>query len=160
MGLEQALAQLAARAAPPLRGELEALLAQVRLGATVQQALGSMASRWPLPAVRALAVAVSLQRDVGGSLADVLQVAEEGIRTRHELLGEVRSLTAQQRLTAYLLLGLPFAVMGALSLFSPDYAARLFSSGAGRLMLGGAVLLQGIGYLLMRSLMRVDVDVG
>jgi tight adherence protein B len=160
MGLEQAIAQLAARAAPPLRDELETLLTQVRLGATVQQALESMASRWPLPAVRTLAVAVSLQREVGGSLAGVLQVAEEGIRARHELLGEVRSLTAQQRLTAYLLLGLPFAVMGALSLFSPDYASRLFASGAGRLILGGAVLLQGVGYLLMRSLMRVDADVG
>jgi tight adherence protein B len=86
MGLELALAQLASRAGPPLRQELEAVLSQLRLGATIQQALADLAGRWPLPAVRTLAVAISLQREVGGSLAGVLQVAEESIRARHELV--------------------------------------------------------------------------
>jgi len=157
MGIELALAELASRAASPLREELEAVLSQVRLGLVLPQALEEMAARWPLPPVRTLAVAVALQRETGGALAEVLQVAEEGIRSRHELLGEVRSLTAQQRLTAYLLLGLPFAVMGGVSLFSPDYASRLFLTGAGRLMLAGAVFLQAVGYFFMRSFMKVEV---
>jgi tight adherence protein B len=160
MGLELAIAQLASRVEPPLREELEAVLAQVRLGAPVQQALDDLARRWPLPAVRTLAVAIGLQREVGGSLANVLEIAEEGIRARHELLGELRSLTAQQRLTAYILLGLPFACLAAISMFSPDYASRLFGTLSGRLLFGGAVALQAFGYLAMRSLMRVDIDVG
>lgn len=160
MGLELALAQLASRAEPPLRQELEAVLSQLRLGATIQQALADLAGRWPLPAVRTLAVAISLQREVGGSLAGVLQVAEESIRARHELVGEVRSLTAQQRLTAYLLLALPFLMLAGLSFLTPDYASRLVGAAGGRLILGGAVLLQALGYLAMRGLMRVDIDVG
>lgn len=160
MGVEAALAELAPRSASPLREELEAVLSQLRLGVTLPQALEEMAARWPLAPVRTLAVAVILQRETGGSLADVLQVAEEGIRSRHELLGEVRSLTAQQRLTAYLLLALPFLVLGGLSLFSPDYVSRLFFTYSGRLMLGAAVLLQGVGYFFMRSLMRVEVHGG
>ncbi len=160
MGLELAIAQLAPRAEPPLRQELEAVLAQARLGVPIQEALADMADRWPLPAVRTLAVAVSLQREVGGPLAGVLEIVEESIRARHELVGEVRSLTAQQRLTAYILLALPLVSLAAVSLFSPDYAFRLFGTLAGRLILAGAVALQGVGYLAMRGLMRVDVDVG
>jgi tight adherence protein B len=160
MGLELAIAQLASRAEPPLRQELEAVLAQVRPEVPTQEALADMADRWPLPAVRTLAVAISLQREVGGSLAGVLEIAEGGVRARHELVGEVRSLTAQQRLTAYLLLALPFLMLASLSFLTPDYASRLFGATAGRLIFAGAVALQALGYLAMRGLMRVDVDVG
>ena len=101
--------------------------------------------------------ALSIQREVGGNLSTILEAAAETIKQRFALRREVQTLSAEGRLSAYILVGLPIGIFCFLALFRRDYVAALWQTPVGLAMAGPIIVLIGIGWLWMRSIVRIKV---
>jgi tight adherence protein B len=157
LGVQAALEAAARETPPPLGDELRRLLGEIRLGTPFAQAADALTERLPGREVRALVVALEVQRETGGPLAGVLETVAETLRARARLRGQVQALTAEVRLSALVLGLLPAALLVVLWLLSPGYIRPFVEAPAGQLLLLGAAGLQGLGFLLMRRLGEIDV---
>lgn len=157
MSLQTALHELARETPPPLGTELHRLLGEVRLGTPLARAIETLARRVPGREIRMLAVALEVQQETGGPLADVLETVAETLRARARLRGQVQALTAEVRLSALVLGVLPAVLLGVLFVLSPAYMQPFLQSATGQWLLLGAGVLQGVGFVLMRRLGTIDV---
>ncbi len=149
--------QLAAENAPePLASELGLVVEQVQFGLTLPQALEDLMRRVPEEGVWFLAAAVRIQAEVGSSLAEVLLHVNELLRSAQRLQQQIRSLTAQSRLSAIVVTLLPFGVLGFFALLNPDYPKTLFVDPTGQHMLEAALVLDAIAAVLMRKISQVE----
>ncbi|HEY2641484.1 MAG TPA: type II secretion system F family protein [Streptosporangiaceae bacterium] len=155
--LAQALDAVAREDAQPASGEVSRALAEVRIGAELEATLGAVAERMDSDDMRWTVMAIHIQREVGGNLAEVLRNTVVTIRERAYLRRQVRSLSGEGRLSAYILVGLPIAVGAWLFYSSPTYMRPLYTKPVGLLMLGGAGLLFVLGAFWMRALIKVEV---
>jgi len=152
-GIELAARQLD----PPLGEELELLISDLNLGATMEQALLDMGSRIGSPDVDMLITAVLVQRTTGGNLAEILDQSAETLRERERIRGEVKTLTAHQRITGVILSLYPIAVGLLLFAIMPSMWSLLFTETVGRVLLGVALGLQLLGFLIMRRVMNIRI---
>lgn len=141
----------------PVAEEFRVTYRQQNLGLPLRDALGNLALRIPLPDVRIFVSAIQIQRDSGGNLGEILDNLSTVVRERFKILREVQVLTAEGRLSMYVLLGLPFGVGFLLYMANPTYMTPLFSESIGRMALGIAAVSQFIGYLFIRKLIRIKV---
>jgi tight adherence protein B len=154
-GLLQALEAAASESLPPTSEELQRLLVETQLGRDLPEALRAMADRVDSEDFRWVVEAIEIQRDVGGDLAEILQTVATTVRDRAGIRRRVRALSAEGRLSAYILIGLPFLVAGAISVTNPSYMAELTQSVAGKVMIGGGISLMVVGALWMRRIVRI-----
>ena len=98
-----------------------------------------------------------IQRETGGNLAEILENLARVVRERFKILRQVRVYTAHGRLTGYVLMGLPVAVGIMLTMSSPDSMNLLFRDNLGQMMLMGAAVLQFIGYMWIRQIVKIEV---
>ncbi len=157
LSLAQALDAVVREDAQPASGEFARALAETRLGVEIDIALDSVADRLNSGDLRWVIMAIRIQRDTGGNLAEVLRNTVATMRERAYLRRQVRSLSAEGRLSAYVLLALPFVVGGWLLYSNPAYMHPLFSTAFGVIMLVIACVLVVIGALWMRNLIKVEV---
>ena len=155
--IQQALAAVAEDGQPPASDEFRRTTAEVRLGATIDEALRQMAQRLGVIDFDWVVMAIEIQREVGGDLAEVLEAIAQTIRERERLRRHIKALTAEGRLSGWILGGLPFFMAGMLLLINPDYLAALFESGFGLAMIAGASVLMVIGAFWMRKIIRIEV---
>jgi tight adherence protein B len=155
--IQQALAAVAEDGQPPASDEFRRTTAEVRLGATIDEALRQMAQRLGVVDFDWVVMAIEIQREVGGDLAEVLDAIAQTIRERERLRRHIKALTAEGRLSGWILGGLPFFMAGMLLLINPDYLATLFESGFGLVMIAGASVLMVIGAFWMRKIIRIEV---
>ena len=101
--------------------------------------------------------AITVQQRTGGRLAEVLRIVAEFMRARFELKRELQALTAEGRISAYILGSLPFAIGGFIALTSPDYLTPLFTTGGGRILLAGSGALMLVAFAMMRKIIRIEV---
>jgi tight adherence protein B len=101
-------------------------------------------------------LAIQIQREVGGNLAEVLQTTAETMVHRNRLRREMKALTAEGRISAIILAIMPVALFIFLYLANPDYMEPLLSSTMGLVVLGGAVVFIGIGMFWMSKIVKVD----
>lgn len=141
----------------PVGTEFHKVERQVRLGASMEQALRALTERVSCPDLRFFTVAVTIQRETGGNLAEILENISSLIKGRFRLKGKVRALTAEGRLTAIALLALPFAIALMLSLVNPKYIGVLLEDSLGKLLLVLALLMMGIGMIAIRKMIDVKV---
>ena len=116
-----------------------------------------MAERVPLPDVSYFVVAVMIQRESGGNLAELLDKIAHIVRERLKLLGEVRTLSAEGKLSAIILTALPFGVALVVNLVNPEFMDVLWTDPAGLRMVGVALFMMLVGILWMRSIIRIRV---
>lgn len=141
--------------ADPLGGEFRATHEEVNFGGTLHDALQNLAARVPLTDLRYLVIAVLIQRESGGNLAELLDNVARMTRARLQLLAQVRVLSAEGRMSAWILALMPVAIALAMQLANPRYISVLWLQPAGQRLLwyaAGAILL---GALWMRSIVRV-----
>jgi tight adherence protein B len=112
--------------------------------------IGSDDFKWAL-------LAVNIQREVGGNLAEVLDTVSDTMRDREGIRRQIQVLTAEGRLSVAILAGLPVGVALYLSWVNPEYLSLLFNNGLGLLMTGVSVLLLGLGIIWMRKVVKIDV---
>jgi tight adherence protein B len=156
-GLSQALNVVADQAPQPSRDEYVRALQAVELGVPLQQAMTDMADRIDSDDVDLFVSVVNIQFELGGNLAQTLDTIGETIRDRIRLQREIRVQTSQQQLSGYVLVGLPVFLGVAISFISPGFMEPLFEPGLPRLMLIGMVIMEIMGYLIIRKILDLDV---
>jgi len=102
-------------------------------------------------------MAVNIQRQVGGNLAEVLDIVATTVRERAYIHRQVRVLSAEGRISIGILSALPFGIFFYLTLVNPDYVGVLFTHPIGRILLVGGATLMGLGILVMTRIVRIDV---
>jgi tight adherence protein B len=157
-GLSEAMRSVAEEMPLPLAQEFGRVYEEHNLGRDFRDCLVNLTRRNPRSFdLQIFVSSVLLQRDTGGNLVEILQSISATIRGRFVFQGKVRALTSEARFTAYILGGLPFAVIGVIWVFQPDYLKPLFADPLGNLMLIGCILSFGIGVFVMREISQVDV---
>ena len=141
----------------PLSGEFRTAHEEINYGVPMHEALSNLATRIPLTDLRYLVIAVLIQREAGGNLAEILGNISHIIRERLKLVAQVRVLSAEGRMSAWVLGLLPFAVMLGMTLSSPAYISVLWTDPIGvRLLWYGAGMML-IGVLWLRKLIRIRI---
>ncbi len=143
--------------APPVSTEFQRLFEEQRFGMPLPDALLGLADRIPSLDVRIFITAVLIQREVGGNLAEVLDKLGYTIRERFRIRREIRTRTAQGRMTGYLLAVLPFAAAALLFTINPHYMMPLFKERLGHVMIAFALILQMIGFVWIKKIVDIDV---
>lgn len=155
-GVVQSL-DLAAREQPePMSGELQRVTREIHLGSNTEESLERFARRTGDADLTLVITAVLVQRRVGGDLAEVLLNLAGTIRDRIRVRGEVQALTAQARMSAWVVGLLPVVLSAVLSILAPAHIGLLFTDPVGRLMAGGAVLLELVGFWLVQRVAQIE----
>jgi tight adherence protein B len=152
-----ALEMISNETAEPLAGEFRQLYEEQKFGMPVRDALMNLTERVPLVDIKFFVTAVMLQRETGGNLAEILDNLSYVIRERFKIQRQVRVHTAQGRLTMALLMGMPPAVVAILSVFSPEFVRPLFYDPIGHTLLVLSIMLQTIGYFVIRKIIKIQV---
>lgn len=155
--LNQAIEAASEQVAAPLGPQFARVIAETRVGRSLDDALLAMAERVGSNDLRWTVRAMMIQARTGGRLSDVLDVLAEFMRDREEVRREVRALTADGRMSAWILGLLPFFILGALLLTSRDYLTPLVTEPLGFVMIGVAVVLMAVGMVWIRKIVRVEV---
>jgi tight adherence protein B len=141
----------------PLSGEFRIAREEINYGVPMSEALHNMAARIPLTDLRYLIIAVLIQRETGGNLAEILGNISQIIRGRLKLAAQVRVLSAEGRMSAWILGLLPFGVAAVLLLINPDYIKPLWTDPAGIRMLWYALVMITFGVIWLRKVIRIRI---
>lgn len=141
----------------PIGQEFRTVHDEINYGIAIQQALTNLAERVPSTDVRYFVVAVLIQRESGGNLTEILGNLSHLIRARLKLLGRVRVLSAEGRLSALILVLMPFALGGLLTVANPTFMSRLWTDPIGISMLKVMLGLMALGVILLRKIVRIRV---
>jgi tight adherence protein B len=160
----QSMEMVGKEAPPPISEEFTRVTQEIAIGVPVTEALLGMAERIKSMDLNLVVTAVIIQREVGGALAQLLELIAGVIRERQRIRGEIRTLTAQGRLTGYILGCLPF-IVGFLIYFvgrltapnDPSFIDPLISTSLGHLILLGAFIWQMIGFWLIMRIVNIKV---
>lgn len=135
--------------------EFAMTVAEINWGLSVERALTNLAERIGTVDIDLLAAAILVQRETGGNLVEVLQQMHDTIRDRIRIAGEVQALTAQGRLSGYVLTALPLGVGILFFLISPGYLNVLFNDPRGHMLLAAATGLQALGMYAIRRIVTI-----
>lgn len=156
-GLMQAVGLVVSEAGEPAAAEFRRVQTEIRLGLPVKSALAKAAERVRSEDFSWTVTAIAVQREVGGNLAEVLDIVAETIRERDTLRRQVKALSAEGRLSAAILFVLPFVEVAVLLTVNPRYIGMMTSSGPGLVLVGIGVLLLLLGGVWLRSTVRIEV---
>jgi tight adherence protein B len=148
----QAMQSVVEEAEEPASKEFKRVLIETGFGRPMDQALGDMAQRLSSNNYDYVISVVSIQREVGGSLANLFDMVSETVRQRQQFSKKVRGLTAMGRMSAYVLIGLPFFVGFMITLLNPEYMAPLFTTSAGRILIIMGITGMIIGSFLLKKI--------
>ncbi len=137
---------------PPASEEFKRVLTETSLGRPIDDALAEMAERVGSDNLSFVITSVTIQRQVGGSLAGIFDMVAETVRNRQQFARKIRSLTASGKMSAYVLLGLPFFIAGALTLMNPEYMAPLYETSVGHILIGLGLTMMFFGSLILRKI--------
>ena len=152
-----AVKMVADEMADPMGRDFRILFDEMNYGVPTNEALVHLAARVPVPDVSYFVVAVMIQRESGGNLAELLDKISTIVRERLKLLGEVRTLSAEGKLSAIILTALPFGVALVVNLVNPEFMQVLWTDPMGQRMVGVAIFMMLVGIMWMRSIIRIRV---
>jgi tight adherence protein B len=153
----QAVEMVAREMPSPIAEEFSRLLKEMNLGVTTENALNNLAKRMNSDDLDLVITAVLIQRQVGGNLAEVLDNIAHTIRERVKIKGQIKTLTAQGRISGIIVSLLPVGVGGMIYIINPDYISVLFTHPLGKIMLLFGVASQMLGILVIRRIIAIEV---
>jgi tight adherence protein B len=156
-GFLQGLDTLVKESPAPTSTEFNRVLSEARLGMPVEDALQGMADRMGSEDFRWVVLAINIQRQVGGNLAQLLSTVANTLREREAVRRQIKVLSAEGRLSAAVLVALPFGIAGYISVVNPQFLKSLTGDSLGRMLIVGAFVLMCIGAAWMRKLIKIDV---
>ncbi|HEY7169306.1 MAG TPA: type II secretion system F family protein [Vicinamibacterales bacterium] len=154
---QTAMGMVAEEMKEPIGPEFKKCFDQQNFGLPLRDALVQLSERVPLLDVRFFVTAVLIQRDTGGNLSEILDNLAHVVRERFKVLRQVRVHTAHGRFTAFVLLSLPAALGIILTMINPDHMNPLFHDRMGQTMLIVATIMQGIGFVWIRKVIKIEV---
>lgn len=155
--LLQALDSVARDAPEPAAKEFSRALAESRIGSDISDALEHAAERMESENMRWAVMAIRIQREVGGNLADTLRTTAATLREREQLKRHVRALSAEGRLSAYILIALPIGIFVYSTFTNYEYVSLLWTRTLGWIMLAGGIVSMIIGIFWMRKTVQIEV---
>jgi tight adherence protein B len=141
----------------PVNEEFARMFEEQRFGLAFDDSMFGLVDRVPLVDVRIFATAILVQREVGGNLAEILDNLAYVIRERFKIRRQLRVITAQGRMSGYVLAVMPVAVGCAIYLLNRSYMELLFTHPIGKIMLVAAIMLQMMGYFWIRRIVDIDI---
>jgi tight adherence protein B len=157
MAFTGALQVVSEESPDPVATEFRIVFEEHRLGLSLRESLNSMTERIDSTELRLFVTAVLIQKDTGGNLAEILEGTAYVIRDRFRILGDVRTITAQARLSGIILTILPLVMAAALLVIVPDYMKTLVKDPVGPYLIGVAAALQIVGFLAIRKIVDIKV---
>jgi len=157
LSLPQSIDTIVREGSEPIAGEFRRVLIETRLGVTLEDALEGVAERFESKDFEWVVMAIKIQRQVGGNLAELLDTVAATMREREYVRRQVAALAAEGKLSAWVLGGLPPLFMVYLLLTNYDYVSVMFREPLGWAMLLGAVTILGVGVFWMSRLVKVEV---
>lgn len=141
----------------PMGNELRRVVTESRLGRPLEESLEASAERMNSPDFSWAVMAVRIQREVGGNLAELLLTVGDTMTQRERLRRDVAALTAEGKVSAIVLGLLPLGLAGAMFVINPEYISALFTTKAGNVMLGAALVLAGFGFWWMKKTIEIEI---
>ena len=151
------LKMVADEMAEPIGPEFRKTFDEQNFGLPHKDSLENLTHRVPILDVRFFSTAVLIQRETGGNLSEILENLGHVVRERFKILRQVRVYTAHGRMTGYVLLALPAVLSIALSFINPEHMNMLFRERLGQLMLMGAIVMQTLGFLWIKQVVKIEV---
>jgi tight adherence protein B len=155
----QALDTVSKEIGEPSAGEFQRVVAEIRLGRPVEEALAAMAERIGSDDLKWAVIAINIQRQVGGNLAEVLDILATTVRERAYVRRQVKVLSAEGRLSVVILSLIPLLLLAYLAIVNPDYLAPLFNTAAGLAMLVAGGVFMTVGIWIMSRIIKIKIDV-
>jgi tight adherence protein B len=137
---------------PPAAAEIKRVLTETSLGRPMDDALAEMADRVGSKNFDFAITAVTIQRQVGGSLASLFDMVADTVRQRQQFTRKIRALTAMGRMSAYTLIGIPFFIAAILTIINAEYMHPLYATSGGHLMIGLALVMMTFGSLILKKI--------
>ena len=157
LSITQAIAVVAEQQPAPLAQEFALVSRTQRVGLSLDEALANFTRRAPLDEIAMLIVTIRIARETGGTLAEALDRLAATVRRKLALEGKIRALTAQGRIQGIIVALLPPFLMLALLWLQPETMRLLFTTPVGWATLGAIGVLECIGYLLIRRIVRIEI---
>jgi tight adherence protein B len=155
--LVQGVGAVAQEASEPTASQLQRAFNENRLGRTIEDALDDVADRMQSADLAWVVMAIRIQREVGGNLAELLDTVSDTISQRERIRREISALTAEGRLSAGILGVLPLGLAAVIAVMNPGYLSPLFTTPAGITMVVGAVLMNIVGFIWLRNVLDIEV---
>jgi len=137
---------------PPANQEIKRVLTETSLGRPMDDALAEMAERLASNNFEFAITAVTIQRQVGGSLATLFDMVADTVRQRQQFARKIRALTAMGRMSAYTLIGIPFFIAGTITVLNGSFMRPLYHTSTGHMMILVALLMMGFGSLILKKI--------
>ena len=137
---------------PPASKEFKRVLTETQLGRPMDEALTEMAERVGSKNLSFVITSVAIQRQVGGSLAGIFDMVAEAVRQRQQFARKIRSLTGMGRMSAYVLCGIPFFMLGVTTLLNPEYMSPLYHTSTGHMLMATGLVMMAIGSLMLKKI--------
>jgi tight adherence protein B len=153
----QALEVISNEMPAPISEEFGRVVLEMQLGVSFDVAMANLMRRMPSADMDLIITAMSVQREVGGNLAEVLDSISFTIRERVRIKGEINTLTAQGRITGYIITGLPFVLSGVVYMVNPSFMGALFEHTCGWIMMGLAFMLIVIGFFAVKKIVSIEI---
>jgi len=160
----QSVEMVCREAQPPISTEFTRVIREVNLGLPLDDALANLSRRVKSEDLELMVTAIAIQHQVGGNLAEILDTIAFTIRERVRIKGEIKTLTAQQRMSGYVVGFLPIALVLVMQVIAPSFMApmfqqppALFGFPLGLFILGLGGLMMGIGFILIRRIVDIEV---
>lgn len=157
LSLPQAVDTVVREGTEPMAGALRRALIEQRLGVDIEDALDGVADRMDSKDFAWVVMAIRIQREVGGNLAELLNTVSATMREREYLRRQVKTLSAEGRLSAWILGGLPVAFALYLAATKPEYLATMYTTSIGWMMSIAAIVLMTLGTFVMKAVVKVEV---
>jgi len=154
---QTSLGMVADELPPPVGPEFKKTFERQNFGLPLRDAMDELADRVTILDVRFFVTAVAIQRETGGNLAEILDNLAHVVRERFKIRRQVRVHTAHGRFTGYVLLALPAGLGVVLSFIAPDQMDLLFRERMGQIMLVGAMVMQTVGFIWIRQVIKIEV---
>lgn len=155
--LLQAMEMVSQEMSNPISEEFHLALREMTYGTPTETALIHLSERVGSDVLDLLVTAMLIQRQAGGNLAEVLQNIHATIQDRLRIQQEIKTLTAQGRMSGYIIAALPFGIAAVLSVLNPSYLSVLFTNRIGWAMLAGGLISQFIGFIIIRKIITIEV---
>jgi tight adherence protein B len=138
--------------AEPAAKEFKRVLHETQLGKPMDDALADMAQRVGSENLSFVVTSVTIQRQIGGSLAGLFDMVADTVRQRQQFARKIKGLTAMGRMSAYVLVGLPFFMAALVTFMNPSYMSPLYGTGAGHILIGVTLVMMALGSLMLKKI--------
>lgn len=153
----EALGVVSSEMPDPIAGEFKRTFDEQNLGLSFKLALHNLSERVPLIDMQLCMTAIMIQRETGGNLAEILEKVASTIRDRFRIMEDLKTLTTQSRISAYVLCAVPAFITVAATIISPDYMSILWNDPRGHNLIALAVGMQLAGILMVRKILQIKI---